>query len=41
MTKDVICKSIISYNSFKLLLNAIILKNREEDRELVSRAPDS
>jgi hypothetical protein len=36
--KDVIWRGVISYNSSKLLLNVIILKNREKDRELVVSA---
>jgi len=34
-TKDVVWRSVISYNSSKLLLNVVILKDREKDRELV------
>ncbi len=38
MIKDVIWGSVINYNSFKLLHDAVILKNREKDRELVFSA---
>ena len=34
-TEDVVWGSIISYNSYKLVYNAVILKDREKDRELV------
>ena len=33
--KDVIWRGVISYNSFKLLLNTIILKDKAKDKELV------
>jgi hypothetical protein len=33
--EDVVWGSVISYNSSKLICNAIILKDREKDRELV------
>ena len=36
--KDVIWGDVVSYNSFKLLLNTVILKDRDEDRELVFSA---
>jgi len=31
MAKDIIWGGVISYNNFKLQLNAIILKDREKD----------
>jgi len=34
-TKDVVWEGVVSYNSSKLLLNPVILKDREKDRELV------
>jgi hypothetical protein len=36
--KDVIWGSVISYNSFKLLHDAVILKDRKKNRELVFSA---
>ena len=33
--KDVIWGSVVNYNSFKLLHDAVILKDREKDKELV------
>jgi len=36
--KDIVWRSVISYNSSKLLLNVVILKDREKDRELVVSA---
>jgi hypothetical protein len=36
--KDVIWGSVVSYNNFKLLHDAVILKDREKDRELVFSA---
>jgi hypothetical protein len=35
ITKDVIWGSVISYNNFKFLHDAVILKNRKKDKELV------
>jgi hypothetical protein len=37
-TKNVIWGSVVSYNSSKFLHDAVILKNREKDRELVFSA---
>jgi hypothetical protein len=33
--KNVIWKDIINYNSFKLQFNAVILKDRKKNRELI------
>jgi hypothetical protein len=38
IVKDIIWGYIISYNSSKLQLNTIILKDREKDQELVISA---
>ena len=37
-TKDVIWRGVVSYNSSKLLLNTIILKDKAKDKELVFSA---
>jgi hypothetical protein len=37
-TKDVVWGSVVSYNSSKLVYNAVILKDKEKDRELVFSA---
>jgi hypothetical protein len=37
-TEDVIWGSVVGYNSSKLVCNAIILKDRKKDRELVFSA---
>jgi hypothetical protein len=37
-TKDVIWGSVISYNSSKLVHDAVILKDRKKDRELIFSA---
>ena len=34
-TEDVIWGGVVNYNSSKLLLNIVILKDREKDRELI------
>jgi hypothetical protein len=37
-TKDVIWGSVVSYNSSKLLHDAVILKNKKKNRELIFSA---